>query len=146
MDFCFTWNISEPYNFGMFLFSHTFSVKWETNYPKLWELHGFLFYGNISETLKFWMFVFSLIFPYYGNCFPLVFGVVFISRKNLSKRYGDGKYMGTTIYFSWNAKTLLKLFQKPTAWERYGFPQIIFVLWEVAHSHTWVFINSKSGR
>ena len=42
MDFSVTQSIWEIYNFGMFVFSHTFPVPWKSTFRTFWELSGFL--------------------------------------------------------------------------------------------------------
>ena len=42
MDFCVTQNIWGTHNFGMLVFSHTFTVLWKSTFPMSWEFYGFL--------------------------------------------------------------------------------------------------------
>ena len=60
----------------------------------------------------------------------------------------DWKRYENSHLFSVKWVKILKFLPKPTAWEWYGFPQNISMLWELGHSQTlgiaWVFINSKS--
>ena len=78
-----------------------------------------------------------------------ILGIVWINKKNLSKSM-SGKDLGIPIYFPWNGEKALTFFQKPTAWEQYGFPQNIPMIWEFVHSQTTAialaFIKSKSVR
>ena len=64
-----------------------------------------------------------------------ILGIVWVNRKNRSK-FLSGKDVGIPIYFLWCGKQFPDFFQKPTALERYGFPQNTSVLWEFAHSQT----------
>ena len=48
----------------------------------------------------------------------------------------SGKDLGIPIYFPRNKKKVLNVLQKPTVWERYGFPQNISMLQEFVHSQT----------
>ena len=54
------------------------------------------------------------------------------------------------IYFPLTKKNTPKFPQQPTAWEWYGFPQNISVLWKLVYSQAlgiaWVPTNSKSVR
>ena len=80
MDFCFTQNIWEIHNSGMFVFSHTFSILWEFTFPIFWELYGFLLHPKYLRNLLLWN---VCVFPYFSLTIAIHFlhilGIVWIS-------------------------------------------------------------------
>ena len=81
MDICFTWNIWETHNFGVFGLSHTSPVLWEFIFLMFWELRGFLLYPKyLKETCNFGTFVFlHTISRNMGIRFSHILGIFLIS-------------------------------------------------------------------
>ena len=82
MGFCFKYNIPETLNFGMFVFSHIFSLPWEFTFSIFWELYGFLLHSKQLRNPLLWnVCFFPIRFPYYwnslfpcsGNCMDFCF-------------------------------------------------------------------------
>ena len=120
MDFCVTQNIWETYNFGMFVFSHTFPLPWKSTFPIFLELYGFLCHPKYLRNLQLWN---VCIFPHFSHAveihFPHVLRIVWISvSPKIFKKPINLECLCFPILFLYYENPLFPCFE---FWELYGF-------------------------
>ena len=101
------------------VFSHTCFLIWEFTHPVVWICMDFCFTSSIQEPIILKCLFFPKFFLSYGNSLSPCFG-------NCMDSHTDSQLYEFHI-FSMNQEKVPNFLQKPTTWERYGFPQNVFM-------------------